>query len=207
MMHGYDSSKSNPYNRNRGCVYGQYNVIESDNAGKKLPVEKGDIPLKIKQYIDFMTQSLFGYLNAASKRTKDYNWFYFYDDGSGTPPDEVEKFRGEWIRHLYGETGGRGILAFDIELGRIYNEWIRGGGYDPDTVEAEERLEFFKPGQSGFFVPIGLQITEAIIRADAAKTDGTQKREYQTTSFYEFLKNFYGEKQGIDKNLLKNEEN
>jgi hypothetical protein len=205
MMHGYDSTKSFPFNRNRGCVYGQYTAAmeeTTNDQGIRARVEKGYIPQEIKRYIDFMTQSLFGYINAASEND-NYNQSYFFHDGiSKTAPDETEKFRGEWIRHLYGERGERGILSFDIELGEAYNEQVRGAGYEPNRVGLKT-LEFFKPELSGFFVSADLRITEAIIQADADKTDKTPKREYLTTSFYEFVKNFYNEKKKLDEILLR----
>jgi hypothetical protein len=170
MIHGYDSSKAN-YIENQGCVYGQYKPYAENPS-------RGVIPAEILRYIDMMTQSLFGYINAASSRvaTDDTGIReYFYKNDNG-----INKFNGEWIRHLYGKMGERNILAFDIELGQAYNEQVRGDRaaltYDPDKV-GNEYLEFFKPKrepeQPGFFVP-------------------------SAVSFYSFLTSFYDRKKDAD---------
>ena len=116
--------------------------------------------------------------------------------------------RDEWVRHLYGERvterEGLNILAFDIELGQTYNELVRnkdGTGYSPGTVGKED-LEFFNTQETGFFVPLDKRITQDIIRADASKRDDDpQKRKFLTTSFYEFLKNFYTNKEIVDQSI------
>jgi hypothetical protein len=183
MMHGYDSSKSNPYNRNRGCVYGQYK-LDNENPGI------GVIPPIILQYIDMMTQSLFGYINAASGDaaadvTANREYFYQADN-------EVGKFNGEWIRHLYGDRGKRGILSFDIELGEAYREGERGDPspgrcYNPNTV-VSNNLPFFDLNRPGFFVPSALW--EPRYDPDSGL--------YSTISFYSFLTSFYDRKKAVD---------
>jgi hypothetical protein len=192
MMHGYDSLKANPPSDYRGCVYGQYTV----NG------ENGDIPLEIQQYIDFMTQSLFGYKNAAAG-DDNYNAKYFYNNR----PEE-QLYRGEWIRHLYGETGGNKILAFDIELGQTYNEGVRKAAGEknafdwiPDytPVEIEDGgLPFFDKQNPGFFVPDGLR---------EKRPKNVEDNIFTTVSFYNFLINFFSNKKAIDDERAKDAQN
>jgi hypothetical protein len=201
MMHGYDNSKVQGWKigdiTSIGCVYGQYKCDDKTSG-------IGVIPPIILRYIDMMTQSLFGYINEASSRaTSDINankeYFYLNDN-------EVSKFKGEWIQHLYGnnDRGELGILAFDIELGNTYNEGVRNGYplYNSDKIE-ESAFPFFNSDKLGFFVPPNLRITEDIIKKDAAKTDTTPKKEYLTTSFFEFLSKFFSVKEKIDKKMAK----
>ena len=95
------------------------------------------------------------------------------------------------------------ILAFDIELGQTYNEGVRGGGGWPvytDSKIEDSGLPFFNTQETGFFVPLDKRITQDIIRADASKRDDDPpKRKFLTTSFYEFLTNFYTNKEIVDK--------
>jgi len=67
FIHGYDSGKAEEKEVDHGCVYGQYNV--DNNKGKLHDVTK--------MYIDFMTQSLFGYINSKSGKENN-NKEYFY---------------------------------------------------------------------------------------------------------------------------------
>jgi hypothetical protein len=152
----------------------------------------GNIPLEIKQYIDFMTQSLFGYKNTASELL-DYHAAYFYQWDQ-----REDQYRGEWIRHLYGERGDRKILAFDIELGWTYNEGVRGGWprYDHNKIENTD-MPFSKKENnqaSGFFVPEGL-------RKEVPKN--IEGNIFPITSFYNFLVGFFNNKKEIDDKMRK----
>jgi hypothetical protein len=172
MMHGYDSTK--PGNDNRGCVYGQYNVGTNDI---------GTIPPEIKGYIDFMTQSLYGYKNAASGNSKN-DKAYFYKG-----IDNMAEFNGEWVRHLYGDGKDRKILAFDIELPEDYRQGTRGKGYNPFHVGNRD-LPFFKD-EKGFLVSEEWRIPD--------KNKDIEKLIFPTESFYEFLNNFYKNKGDVNK--------
>jgi hypothetical protein len=190
MIHGYDDTKPKNVAKAQGkrvdylpqgCVYGEYTI---ENG-------RGTIPPEIIRYVDYMTYSLFGYKNVA-KTNKEY---FFGDDNN------ANSYLGEWIQHLYGATGGRNILAFDIELGQTYNEGVRAGDHKSLAEENirpyiagkvgrddDPDMPFFKEGEAGFFVPANFQ----------NKEDNRNKGLYPTISFYEFLLNFYKEKMELD---------
>jgi hypothetical protein len=208
MIHGYDSSKSG-YINNKGCVYGQYKP-DGKNSGS------GVIPLIIIRYIDMITQSLFRYINASSSivatdNTSNRNYFYQNDN-------KINKFNGEWIRHLCGRTEEYGISSFDIELGQVYNEQVRGakaaeyakayrdasGTEDQKRAKAEEAVkniadydpgkvenkdfEFFKPKQEP--EQRGFFIMNNQREINYNPRDGV----YPTISFNSFLTSFYDRK-------------
>jgi hypothetical protein len=162
----------------------------------------GNIPLEIKQYIDFMTQSLFGYKNAAAG-SDNYNREYFYDSKA-----DEQLYRGEWIRHLYSEKGGHKILAFDIELGGTYNEGVRKTtdekkvfswipDYTPGKIENQE-LPFFDEQNTGFFVPVDLR---------EKRPQNVEENIFTTVSFYNFLINFFNNKKTVDDKRAKDAQN
>jgi hypothetical protein len=186
MIHGYDDTKDPDKKQNtpshRGAVYGQYTVEGA----------MGNIPLEIKQYIDFMTQSLFGYKNAAAD-WPNYNREYFYQREPGE-----KLYRGEWIRHLYSEKGGHKILAFDIELGGTYNEGVHGqSSYKPGKIENQE-LPFFDKQNPGFFVPVDLH---------EKRPQNVEENIFTTVSFYNFLINFFNNKKAVDDKRAKDAQN
>jgi hypothetical protein len=176
MIHGYDSTKAPNKTSTQGSVYGQYKVANNI----------GTITKEIKRYIDYITQSLFGYINAKSGE-RNSNKSYFYKE-----KDNMSEFEGEWIRHLYGEKGESGILAFDIELGETYRQGTRDNDYESKKVGNTD-LPFFNDS-NGFFVEKKFRISEEGIGND----DREKKYEYITTSFFEFLRNFYEIKRKID---------